>query len=717
MGIQTERPIELLSPLGQDELLFLRMSGHEQLGRPFEYHLELSSKNGAILPDQLLGQAMAIRLNLEDGQKRYFHGIVTRFAQVFRSEDESRYQATLRPWIWLLSRSSDCRIFPPDLTAVDIIKQVFRDHGFSDFEDNLNAEGYRKWEYCVQYRETAFNFVSRLMEQEGICYYHKHQEGKHILVLADSYSSHEPISGYETVPYFSKEEGALRGKDHLYDWNVSHELQTGAYALTDFDFEKPGANLGVQRSVPRPHANSSMEYFDYPGEYDVSADGETYAKIRIEELQAQYEVVRAAGNARGLTSGALFTLSEYPRSDQLKEYLIVGSRYDLENEQYRSGNGSGPTYSIQLEAIDATQPYRTPRITAKPIVQGPQTAIVVGKSGEEIWTDQYGRIKVKFHWDRHGNPNETASCWVRVAQVWAGKNWGGLHIPRIGQEVIVEFLEGDPDRPIVTGCVYNADQMPPYDLPANQTQSGIKSRSSKGGDLETFNEIRFEDLKGSEQMYIHAEKDQVTVVENDQSIAVGNDRHEEIGRDRSLLVHRDKSETVDRNKTIEVGASHAETIRSDMTVSVGANLTETVAINYAETVGAAMELSVGGILAISVGGAMTTTVGLSKSENVGGSKTVSIGANVSESVDGQKTIKIGKDLAQTVTGKHREEAKENFSIQSKKVQVTADEEISLKTGSAEIVMKKNGDITINGKKITIKGSGDVVVKGSNIKEN
>jgi type VI secretion system secreted protein VgrG len=531
------------------------------------------------------------------------------------------------------------------------------------------------------------------MEQEGIYYYFKHEIDKHTLVLSDSVGSHEAFPGYEKLPYFPPDEQALRERDHIYDWNISQ----------------------------------SMEIYDYPGEYLQTGDGENYVRARIEELQAEHEQVQGQGNARGLSVGSLFELTDYLREDQNREYLIVSATHQVESDAYSSGAAaaSEEVYSCSFTALHSKKPFRPVRSTPKPMVQGPQTAVVVGPSGDEIHTDEYGRVKVSFHWDRKSKSDENSSCWVRVAQVWAGTKWGGIQIPRIGQEVIIEFLEGDPDRPIITGRVYNNDNMPPYDLPANATQSGIKSRSSKGGSADNFNEIRFEDKIGDELVYIHAEKDQANVVENDETIAVGNDRAESIGRDRSLEVGRDKSEKVSRDKAIQVLGGHSEKIDSSMTIMVGSNLSETVAINYAETVGAAMELTVGGALAISVGAAMSEAVGgakseaigQSKSENIGKNNSLSVGKNLNETVKENRVVEIGKDLKEVVKGQHKETVKKEFIMQAQKIQILAKDEINVKTGKAELIMKKNGDITIKGKKINIKGSGDVVIKGSKIKEN
>jgi type VI secretion system secreted protein VgrG len=383
--------------------------------------------------------------------------------------------------------------------------------------------------------------------------------------------------------------------------------------------------------------------------------------------------------------------------------------------------------------MSTKQQFRPRRLTPKPFVQGPQTAMVVGPGGDEIYTDKYGRVKVQFHWDRYGKQDQNSSCWIRVSSPWAGKAWGGISIPRIGQEVVVDFLEGDPDQPIIIGRVYNAEQMPPYALPGNMTQSGMKTRSSKGGGPDNFNEIRFEDLKGSEQLFIHAEKDQDIEVEKDESHWVGHDRKKKIdndeivliGHDRIMTVKHDKSEQVDNNKTIVVAKSHTESIGTAMSVSVGSSLTETVAANYAETVGLAMELTVGGALAItvgaamaeSVGGAKVESIGAAKSENIGGSRSLHVGGDASDTIGKNRVLTVTKDDKVSVGGQNKIAVTKEYILNAKKIQLVGEDEIHLKCGSAEVLLKSNGDITIKGNKINVKGSGDVIIKGSKIAEN
>jgi type VI secretion system secreted protein VgrG len=567
---QTSRLAKITSPLGPDVLLLNQMGGGEELGRLFTYDLQLTSLDANIDLNQLLGKPMSVGLQLADGGERHFHGIVAQCSQSIDQGQFASYQVTLRPWLWLLSRTSDCRIFQ-NLSIPQIIKQVFRDLGFSDFEDALSRP-YREWEYCVQYRETSFDFVSRLMEQEGIYYFFRHEQDRHVLVLADAYGAHTTVPGYASIPYYPKDE-QQRERDHMHNWHLAQQVQPGSLELNDYDFQRPSASIDVRSAMPRPHTAGDYPLYDYPGTYVQSADGEHYARTRIEALQTLHEQIEFSGNARGLGSGHLFSLTGFSRQDQNREYLIVGIRYNIHQESLESGGGSNSAqYESSLTCIDAQQSFRPLANTYRPIVKGPQTALVVGPKGEEIWTDQYGRVKVHFYWDRHDQSNENSSCWIRVSQSWAGKNWGSMQIPRIGQEVIVSFLEGDPDRPIITGRVYNAEQTVPYDLPENATQSGMKSRSSKGGTPANFNEIRMEDKKGLEQLYIHAERNQDIVVEVDESHSVGHDRNKSIGHDEVVTIGNDRVRAVKHDDMLMVGFSKTDAISQSYLIEVGQNL-------------------------------------------------------------------------------------------------------------------------------------------------
>ena len=567
---QITRLAQVTSPLGPDALILAEMTGSEELGRLFEFELQLTSDDPAIDLNQLLGKPMCLSVQLGVGAQRYFHGLVARCSQSVDRGQFASYRVTLRPWLWLLTRTSDCRIFQKQ-SAPAIVKQVFRDLGFSDFEEQL-SRSYREREYCVQYRETSFDFVSRLMEQEGIYYFFRHEQDRHVLVLADAYGAHTTVPGYASIPYYPKDE-QQRERDHMHNWHLVQEVQPGSLELNDYDFQRPSASIDVRSAMPRPHTAGDYPLYDYPGTYVQSEDGEHYARTRIEALQTLHEQIEFSGNARGLGSGHLFSLTGFSRQDQNREYLIVGCRYYIVQESLESGGGSGSAqFESSLTCIDAQQSFRPLANTHRPIVKGPQTALVVGPKGEEIWTDQYGRVKVHFYWDRHDQSNENSSCWIRVSQSWAGKNWGSMQIPRIGQEVIVSFLEGDPDRPIITGRVYNAEQTVPYDLPENATQSGMKSRSSKGGTPANFNEIRMEDKKGLEQLYIHAERNLDIVVEVDESHSVGHDRNKSIGHDEVVTVGNDRVRAVKHDDMLMVGFSKTDAISKSYLIEVGENL-------------------------------------------------------------------------------------------------------------------------------------------------
>lgn len=576
--MKTTGSLGIKSPLS-DDLLLLKMTGSERLGRLYEFSLELLSKNNEINFEDIIGQSITVTVKLPDGSQRYFNGLVSQFTQAGTQGNFVLYKAVVRPWLWFLTRTADCRIFQ-EMKVPDIIKQVFRDLGFTDFEDRLSGS-YKTWTYCVQYRETDFNFVSRLMEHEGIYYYFKHQDGKHILVLSDAVSAHQAFPGYEEIPYYPPQEQAHRERDHVDDWLITKEAQSGVVALNDYDFEKPKSSLLTSSSIIQSHTIADYEVYDYPGAYVQHGDGDNYAQLRIQAHQSQYATARGTATARGLGTGNLFKLTNFTREDQNKEYLIESSKYHIASEGYETdGSTAGEeTFNCKFTAVDSQTHYRAAQITPKSMVKGPQTAVVVGPSGEEIYTDKYGRVKVQFHWDRYGKMDENSSCWVRVSQVWAGKKWGAIHIPRIGQEVIVDFLEGDPDQPIITGRVYNADNMPPYGLPANKTQSGVKSRSSKGGTDANFNEIRFEDLKGQEQVYIHAEKNQDNVVENDETTEVGRDRTEHVGHDETITIDNDRTEKVGKNETITIGKNRNEKVVENETIDIGKNMTITVGKN------------------------------------------------------------------------------------------------------------------------------------------
>ena len=597
---QTKRRLAVATPLADDKLLLASLRGSEALGRPFAFELELYAEDDSIQASDLLGQNVTVRLEVASRGTRYFNGYVSRFGQSVSKSELATYRATLVPWLWFLTRCADCRIFQ-DKTVPEILKEVFRDRGFTDFEEHLSGS-YAARPYCVQYRETDFNFVSRLMEQEGIYYYFTHDNGRHTMVLADSPAAHGPAEGYAQVRYHARSSG-YSGGDEINAWSMGFELQPGAVALSDFDFEKPTKDLGSRATQPREHANAEFEIFDYPGEYVEVADGEAVARTRLGELAAQHEVAVGRGEVRGLWPGCKFRLTDSPRKDQDRDYLVTSATYRFAADTYGSNEGrngdADEAFTCDFTAIDASVHFRPPRLTPKPVVQGPQTAVVVGKKGEEVWTDRFGRVKVRFHWDRHGKSDETGSCWIRVAQGWAGRKWGALFLPRIGQEVVVEFLEGDPDRPIVTACIYNGDCMPPYDLPSNATRSTIKSLTSKGGG--GFNEIRFEDKAGSEQLFVHAQKDH--------DLRVRDVTREWVGKDRHLIVKNDQFEQVNGDKHLTVKGDQNEAVEGTVSLRTGMDLQQKVGMKHAVDAGTEIHLKAGMNLVLEAGMTVTLKAG------------------------------------------------------------------------------------------------------------
>ncbi len=577
---QDNRSIAIATPLGKDKLLLKSVTLTEQLGRPFVMKAELLSEDIKVNFLDIIGKGVTVRWRMPDKdgqpQKRYFSGYVTSFVQLPRAEGFYRYQATIVPWLWFLTRTADCRIFhsamsspPDDMTVPGIIKKIFKDHGFDDFSSGLSGN-YRTLDHCVQYKETDFNFVSRLMEQEGIYYYFEHTKGqgptKHTLKLADAKSAHSEYEGFETIHYrpaADAESGTSEANGSILSWSRMKQVQPGTYKVNDFDFKRPQSSLLGSDTQDRQHPNSAFEIYDFAANYvdeQPEDHGDDYAKIRLEELQAQHDIILGTSDCPGLACGYKFTLDGHPRSDQNGDYLLVGVTYHCNAESYTSGTQSaGKIFLADFAAIPADTVFRPARTTPKPRIQGPQTAIVVGKAGEEILTDEFGRIKVQFHWDRYSPANENTPCWARVAQTWAGKNWGSVFIPRIGQEVIVEFLDGNPDRPIVTGAVYNGASKPPYALPDNATMSTIKSNSSKGG--QGFNEFRFEDKKGGEQIFMHGEKDMDLRIKHDSKEWIGNDRH--------LVIKAKQYETVEADKHTHVKADQLEKIDGNVGRNIG----------------------------------------------------------------------------------------------------------------------------------------------------
>lgn len=618
---QEGRLISLTTPLGTDKLLLAGLSGHEAISRLFSFHLDLlgvaiDPETQAAAPpvefSDIIGKNVTISVIQSDNSKRYFNGMVSHFAQSGADATFIHYEMDIVPWTWMLTRFADCKIFH-NKTVGDIIQQVFSDRGFTDFTVSLSAT-YTALEYCVQYRETDFNFISRLMEQNGIFYFFKHEDGKHTMVIADSSSIHEECPGQASAGY-NLAGGGLDAEDVINSWNFQQELKSGKYTLTDFNFKTPSTSLlATEPTINAVGGNANFELFDYPGEFTTRGDGTAFAKLRMQEEEASHIVANGSSVCRAFTTGYKFDLADHYQASMNTTYVLTEIQHVASvGDNYSSTGGSGgagESYSNQFSCIPATVPFRPARLTPKPFVQGPQTAIVVGKSqdqdtsaeddggsGEEIWVDKYGRVTVLFPWDRAKN----CSCRVRVSQAWAGQGWGAINIPRVGQEVIVSFLEGDPDRPIITGAVYNEDQTVPYPLPANQTRSTFMTRSSEGGSSDNYNELRFEDKTGSEQVFIRGEKDFDTRLKND--------IREYAGNNRSLIVKKDQMEKVEGDYHSQVVGNSNQKISKNLSIDVAQNLYEKSGTNFAHEAGQVIHLKGGTTVILEAGTQLSLKVG------------------------------------------------------------------------------------------------------------
>ena len=705
---QEKRRLELKTPLGPDVLFLTSFFGREEMSRLFSFQLDVLSENDSVLANEIVGKSVTISERSEEGPPRFFNGFVRRFSAGPKALRGLRsYRLEVVPWLWFLTRKTDCRIFQ-EMTAVEIIEQIFGELGFSDYETSQIGGSHPKREYCVQYREDSFSFVSRLMEQEGIFYFFTHEDGKHTLVMADQTSAYQDCTESD-VPYT----GGSLAPNHISSWEHQYEFRPGKWAQTDYNFKTPSNDLmTTSQTVVDLPGTEKYEVYDYPGEYAEKGDGEETVKIRMEEEEAAHNVASGTSSCKTFTPGGKFKLQHESDAEE-GGYVITSVEHSAdESGGFSPEQPAGDQYANTFTCIPDSIVFRPPRLSPKPKVQGLQTAVVTGPPGEEIWPDEFGRIKVQFFWDREGKKDDNSSCWVRVSQAYAGKGWGSMCIPRIGQEVIVDFLEGDPDRPIVTGRVYNAEQMPPYGLPAGKAVSGLKSESTKGGG--GYNEFIMDDTKGNELIQVHGQFDMDTAIENDLREHVLNNRSRDVAVDESISIGNDQSYSIGNNQTgsvgvnknITVGANHTESIGSNMTINIGSSLTETVAINYAETVGAAMELTVGAAMTQTIGAVYVLAVGSMMSESVGANKTSDVGANL--------TQKVGSNITESVGGKHSETVGGAYELKASTIKLEAKSRIVLKTGSSSITMTSGGNIVIKGTNIKIKGSAKIVEEAATI---
>ncbi|WP_426391586.1 type VI secretion system Vgr family protein [Variovorax sp. R-27] len=502
-----KRRVSIRTP-ASDAIQFHRLAGREALSQLYSFDLDLLGSDNAIDPNAMLGKSASVAIKTERGGVRYLDGIVTRFGLSREDDRHCFYRMQLRPWLWLATRRSDFRIFQ-DQSVPEIITAVLERYGYP-LEQKLSRD-YRRWDYCVQYGESDFDFISRLCEHEGLYYFFRHEEGQHVLVFADDIaSSHGPLPGGEELRFHVDEQAGMTGGfdagERIYEWAACEEVRSGRFLHDDYDDLHPKADLSQSQQKPSGHDHDRYELYEWPGGYTRLADGEAYAAIRNEEQLSERSRASGRSNRRDLAPGFTMRLAEHPRTAQNRQYLLLGVSYDLQENLQATEGAKASEGSVQRFAFDVqptSNPWRPRRTTTKPRTHGPQTAVVVGPSGEEIWTDQYGRIKVQFHWDRIGQNNENSSCWMRVSSNWAGANFGEVALPRIGQEVIVDFLNGDPDYPVVIGRVHNADRMPAWALPHQKHLAGYRSRELGGG--ERGNHLALDDTSGKVQAQLKSD--------------------------------------------------------------------------------------------------------------------------------------------------------------------------------------------------------------------
>ncbi|EFI6790709.1 type VI secretion system tip protein VgrG [Escherichia coli] len=544
-------------------LLFASLGGTETVGELFTYSIKLKTPDilnlGYVSPaanlqlKPMVGKDLCVNIELDGGGKRYISGLVTAARVAGHQGRSVVYELRLEPWLKILTHTSDYKAFQ-NKNVVEILDEVLDEYPWP-VEKRL-VENYPTRAWQVQYGETDFDFVQRLMQEWGIYWWFEHSENSHTLVLADAINVHKACADSPLVCYYQK--GLKLDKEFIHTITANESLRSGQWVLNDFDFMKPRSLLKSIVANPRETGLAEYEHYEWPGDYFTKSEGEMLTRIRMEEQRSPGSRVQGSGNIRTLMTGFTFILENYPTAEVNREYLLVQTTLFIQDNAQHSGQEQHFSYSTSFELHPTSEVYRPQRTLSKPHTKGPQSAIVTGPAGQEIWTDKYGRVKVQFGWDRYGKNDENSSCWVRVSYPWAGKGFGGIQIPRIGQEVLVDFKNGDPDLPIIVGRTYNQDTMPPWGLPGAATQSGFYSHTIGGGPTNA-NALRFEDKPGGEEVWLHAEKDQRIEVNNNESHWVGNNRLKVIdktetaiiGEERSLTVQMDDTSLAGQNKTIQ----------------------------------------------------------------------------------------------------------------------------------------------------------------------
>ncbi|MCI0694179.1 type VI secretion system tip protein VgrG [candidate division KSB1 bacterium] len=703
--------------LSGETLQVVDFVGQDDISQVFRFDLNLVSKETDIDFAEVINKPATLTMVRGDEPTK-IHGLIVDFQQGGRTADWVAYRAALVPRLWLLALNYQSRVFQ-NMTVEEIITQILKDAGFAsdDFRFSLKAS-YKPREYCVQYRETDLNFISRLMEFEGMYFFFEHGDDRETMVIVDDRSENPMIDGESAISYSTGGGLVAKGEQEtVSDFVCREKIVTGKVVLKDYNYRTPETAL---KSESQLNGDMPGMYYEYGQHFKDSSEGDRLAKVRNEEIECTRRVMTGASNCVGLRSGFKFSLKEHYRSDLDGDYLLTHVNH-FGSQGAGMGMGGEATYRNDFTCIPADVQYREPRLTPEPRIPGIMTAKVETAGGDYAYIDEEGKYRVKMPFDLSDKSNGSASRAIRMAQPYSGSNYG-IHFPnRANTEMVWACIDGNVDRPLGLSTVPNPSNKAPS-VAGNKAQCVIRTAGQ--------NELRFDDTIGSEDIYLHGTKDWTIDITNDKNQTIGHDETLSVGNNRSKNVGVDQSEKIGSNKTIEVGASHTETIGANKDLKVGANhnetvganmtitiaqaLTETVGINYAETVGAAMELTVGGMFIQTVGANKTTTVGVNSDENVGSNKSVGVGKNLAETVGKNQTVKIGQDLSETVSGKHTEQVTKEYALKAKKITLVADDEIEIKTGQASITLKKNGDIKINGKKIENAGMQDVKISAMNI---
>ena len=775
-NIQSDSPVA-------DQLKFWRIMGHEVLARPSAYELTVLCANEKIDAKDILGRAFDVVIGFADADdgrhERHCQGHAVRFSRVAQVGRFFEYRISLRSWFWLLTKRVNSRILQ-DKPVLGVLDTVFEDSPIRSLKKIKTSHvigAHPPHGYCVQYQESDYSFLSRLMEEEGIYYWFDAHDAPGTMQLSDASDlAHARLPANPKLRFVGSD--ATEGRfNEITRWVSARQFESGKFASRDRDFKVISKELRADKGEPDAHELADLEVFEFPGGYASGDDTDHLARLRLDELIGRRQRHWALTTWPDVAAGASFTFEGDPDGTRNGDYLIGACTFVATHPGYESVSANEPRRpidSVLHEALDddpvnegmremlddliAGTPvlrdgaqgasaflitvmplevaWRPPRLTPRVTMRGPQSAIVTGRSGEQIWTEEHGRVKVQFHWDRYGKNDENSSCWVRVSHPWAGKSWGAVSIPRIGQEVIVDFLDGDPDQPIIVGRFYNGESQAPFGLPAGAVVSGIKSNTHKG---KGYNELSMDDTAGKEKITIHGQYDMNTTVEHDQTTTVHNNRTDTIDVDDAESVGNNQKQHVGVNQTVSIGSNRSETVGGTETIVVTGHRTETVNGGETVTVNAGRTHTVNGMQSTTISVAETHTVGAGRMHSVGGGEAITVGAVQAVtvggaqivSVGGVQQVSVGALQSFTVGGPHKlsaaaiaETAKGPFKIKAGAVCVIEAPTIMLKAGGSKIVLS-DGGITIKGASITIKADGSasfkaggsIKIKGSNLGED